>query len=422
MKNLVKLCLTLTTLIFCVETSAEGSYKTQPLQATVKALQVHRAGWALSYPVIYMNEAIEISFDMLDSDAEDLSYTILHCDADWSLSDLSVNEYLEGFQTNYIDNYEYSQAANVSYVHYQLQVPNASTRLLVSGNYLIIFKDENTGNEIAHACFSVVDQQATITGAVGGITTGGASDHMQQLNFSIDHGSYPIEQALTETKVIVKQNNSSHRTVQLSTPTYIYDGRLVYDNIPKLAFPGGDEYRYFDCSSTRFAGQGILDIQFFEPFYHINLRPNTCRYLLAYNYDDDINGKFLVRRQESNKEDIPLEADYVIAHFSLAMKDPILDGKVYLGGAFTYDALDKTTQMTYIPERQRYEADVLLKQGYYNYRYYVRDNRTGTLKSQPIERDAYAAENDYLIFFYHRPFGERYDRLIAFQVVNSLRE
>lgn len=403
---------------------AQKPYHTQAHKSNVKALQVHRTGWALSYPIIYLNnasETIQMSFDILDANTHQVSYTIVHCNADWRPSDLSANEYLDGFESNYIEDYDYSQAANIDYIHYRLQVPNAATRLLVSGNYAICFTDDDSGDTLATACFSIVDQQVDISGSVGGIAMAGPSDQMQQVNLNIDHSHYSIEQPITETQVVVRQNNSSLRQARLTTPSYIYDGRLVYDNLPALAFPGGDEYRYFDCASLRFAGHGIVDIQFFDPFYHINLRPNTCQHHLSYKYDDDINGKFLIRRQESDEADGDVEADYAVAHFSLAMEDPILDGKVYLSGAFTYDQLNSAHQMIYQAKRKRYEADILLKQGYYNYRYYVRDNRTGQLRSAPIERDAYAAENDYLIFFYHRPFGERYDQLIGYQVINSLK-
>ena len=75
----------------------------------------------------------------------------------------------------------------------------------------------------------------------------------------------------------------------------------------------------------------------------------------------------------------------------------------------------------YIEQSQTNQyAHVLLKQGYYNYRYYVVSNRDGQIKSDPIEMDAYQTENDYQIFFYHCPMGERYDRLIGYQVINTL--
>ncbi len=43
------------------------------------------------------NENIEIKFDFLDLDVHYFYYTIIHCNADWTPSDLSESEYLDGF-------------------------------------------------------------------------------------------------------------------------------------------------------------------------------------------------------------------------------------------------------------------------------------------------------------------------------------
>jgi hypothetical protein len=126
---------------------------------------------------------------------------------------------------------------------------------------------------------------------------------------------------------------------------------------------------------------------------------------MSYEYDDDINGKFLIRRQESDQEDANVEADYIVVHFTVPMDHPILDSRVYVGGDFTYNITDESTQMIYNVDRKAYLVS----------------NRNGEVKSAPIELDAFQTENNYQIFFFHRPMGERYDRLIGYQVINSLR-
>lgn len=403
--------------------SLSAQYKTQILQDHIKSLQVNRSDWNLSYPVIYLDrplDGITINFDMLEAEMHQITYTIIHCDAEWERSDLSVNEYLEGFQESFIENYDYSRSTNIDYVNYQLRIPNDDVQLTKSGNYTVVVYDQDNEDTLLTACFYIVEPLVTIYGAVGGIAHSGRSNAKQQLNFSIIHPNYPFGQPLVETKVVAFQNNSRHHQVISSTPTYIREGKLIYEQNPKFTFLGGGEYRTFEASSIRFKGQGIQDITFFSPYYHFTLRPSDIRYHKAYEFDNDINGKFVIRRQESADEDIDTEADYLLVHFSLPMEDPILDGKVYVGGGFTYDALDETNQMIYNTKTKAYEGHFLLKQGYYNYRYYVLSNWDGELKSAPIEMDAFQTENDYQIFFYHHPIGERYDRLIGYQVINTL--
>ena len=79
--------------------------------------------------------------------------------------------------------------------------------------------------------------------------------------------------------------------------------------------------------------------------------------------------------------------------------------------------------MTYNPQTKAYEKDLLLKQGGYNYLYAVvpygntstalnKNNNTKVMGT--IEGNAWETENEYAIYVYHRPFGSRYDKLIAF--------
>ncbi len=423
MNNIKYILLSVIGLFSCFAINAQ--YSTRPYQAKVNALQVYRSGWANSYPVIYANnasEAIQMSFDILDVNMHQVTYSVFHCNADWTPSDLSPNEYLDGFQSNYVEDYAFSQSTTVNYVNYQLQLPNDDVVLKLSGNYTVVFYDEDEQDTLATACFSIVDQRVDIVGSVGGLSVAGNSKKMQQLNFKVDHSNYAISQPIIETQVVVKQNNSSLHQVMNSTPTYIYADRLVYEQQPCFAFLGGDEYHLFETSSLRFAGKGIQDVSFFSPFYHANLRVDKCRSYLVYNFDNDINGKFLIRRQESDDDEMATEADYVMVHFALEMYPPLLDARIFVGGAFSYNMLDEAHRMRYNNDKKRYEGSVLVKQGYYNYRYYVVDNRTKAVLNAPVELDAYQTENDYLIFFYHRPLGERYDCLIGYQVINTLNK
>ncbi len=408
-------------LVFTLNIAAQ--FSTQPLSDKVKTLQVSRAGWSLSYPVIYLDrptDAIAISFDYLEAEMRQITYSLIHCDANWHVSDLSVNEYMDGFQGSYVEDFAYSRSTNIDYVNYQLSLPNQDVALRLSGNYVVVFFDEDEQDTLATACFSVVEPYVNINGTVSGISTRGSSGKSQQLNFTVSYTDLTIQQPLVETKVVVIQNNDDNTKVVENTPTYIHSDRLVYEQHPDFSFPGRGEYRHFEASSVKYASRGVADISYYSPFYHFNLRPADLRQLSNYEFDEDINGKYVVRRQESENEDAATEADYIVVHFTVPMTQPIWDGKVYVGGNFLYNAVDKTSQMTYNTERKCYEASIMLKQGYYNYRYFVRSNRDGSIKSAPIEMDAFQTENDYQIFFYYHELGERYDRLVGYQLINSL--
>lgn len=56
----------------------------------IKTVQIHEATWEYSAPIINLNsnEQIELSFDDIDGDQKQYSLSFIHCNADWSPSEL----------------------------------------------------------------------------------------------------------------------------------------------------------------------------------------------------------------------------------------------------------------------------------------------------------------------------------------------
>ena len=69
--------------------------------------------------------------------------------------------------------------------------------------------------------------------------------------------------------------------------------------------------------------------------------------------------------------------------------------------------------MTYIRARGRYEAQIPLKQGAYNYQY-VTTTSSGIHSTEAIEGNKHETENEYRVAVYLRPAGARADRLIGY--------
>ena len=72
-------------------------------------------------------------------------------------------------------------------------------------------------------------------------------------------------------------------------------------------------------------------------------------------------------------------------------------------------------KMRFDEQEQMYVAEILMKQGYYNYLYlFVPD---GSSEGSTIEAEGsfYQTENEYTIFVYARLQGERYDRLLGYR-------
>lgn len=115
------------------------------------------------------------------------------------------------------------------------------------------------------------------------------------------------------------------------------------------------------------------------------------------------------------------KSDYGNVIFTLETVSPFRNHDVYIVGAFNDWNLSLDNKMTYDETYRAYQGDVFLKQGFHNYMYAMVDKKTGEVSFQDTEGNFFQTENNYTIFIYYRPFGERYDRLVAVQAINSNR-
>jgi hypothetical protein len=111
-----------------------------------------------------------------------------------------------------------------------------------------------------------------------------------------------------------------------------------------------------------------------------------------------------------------------LTKFSLKTINTFNNGKIYLFGGFTNWQILPEFEMKWNAETLRYENELWLKQGYYNYYYaYVRDNANGLIDITDLEGSYSQTENDYYIFVYFKQQSENFDRLLAVFKKNSIK-
>jgi hypothetical protein len=106
---------------------------------------------------------LEISFDELSHDVHQYTYTLLHLNANGQVSGLSSYEYVGGFTTAEITDYETSLNTSQLYTHYSFTIPNENMTLKTSGQYLIkVYEDGNQDKVVAQVPITVVEPSAVI--------------------------------------------------------------------------------------------------------------------------------------------------------------------------------------------------------------------------------------------------------------------
>ncbi len=411
--------LSLLSLFSLLNISAQKIYQTEISSKLIKTLQVKQEGHIISDPIIELNgeDLIEINFDAMDHNYNRFAYSIIHCDADWKQSSLSPIEYMDGFQGLTIEDFANSITTTTQYTNYRLLLPNDDIQLKVSGNYVVqVYKEGQPDIILLTACFSIVEPLVSISTTVSGNTMIDVNREHQQVSFSINHRNLPITYPQTDLKIFVLQNNRKDNLITNLKPTTILDGQLVYDHNRDLIFEAGNEYRRIEFLSNKYNGMGVQDIQYHNPYYHIQLIPDHVRNNVSYQYDQDQNGHFFIRCSNCNDPDT--EADYYIVHFAL-LSDPLPDGIMYLNGDIYNNVLGEDSKMGYNFDTGCYEKSVLLKQGIYNYQYLFVPNTETKGQTGIIEGNFYQTENQYTILVYFRPMGSRYDRLIGISTIKN---
>ena len=353
---------------------------------------------------------LEVSFDEMSHDVHQYTYTVCHADRYWKPDALLSSEYLGGFTTRDITDYEHSLNTQQIYTHYSLTIPNEDMSLKLSGNYILtIYEDGNPENVIATQCFYVVDQQVQMNANITPNTDIELSGRYQQLEVEINktQGNTPRN----DYSLCVQQNGRLDNAVYDVVPTLVGTNKLQWNHCRELIFEGGSEYRHFDIYSTYLAGDGVDRIIYEQGDYHALLYIDGIdegTYIHRY----DAHGQYRINAERTDYDDT--EAEYMWVHFVLPKQDPWFTGAVYVGGDLFNNRMTLANRMQYDNENRCYYLNALVKQGGYDYQYWFVEKGKNKATLQPVEGSHWQTRNEYTLLVYYKPFGARYDQLVGF--------
>lgn len=389
------------------EVSAPGYIKSITFQGETKQSQL---------PILQLGQQMVLEFDALNGDEEDFYYKIEHFDYNWEPSQLMQSEFLNGIDNQRIRNYENSFNTYQIYSHYTLRIPNQQTRgLKVSGNYMI--KVYNDLDELVFSRkFMVQENLATVGVSIKRARDVRQVETMQGVDIVINSGNILFNNPQQTVKTLIIQNNNLNTAISNVPPQYTLGNELVYKYTNETLFEGGNEYFYFENKDIRGANVAVQYIELNE-IYSNYLFANIPRRNKPYTYNPDINGNFLITAIDADKPSI--EADYAWIHFSLLMDKLAPNQAVHVYGNFNNYAIEASTKMTFNPKNSLYEVPIILKQGFYNYKYVVVNTQSGAVNGSAISGSFWQTENDYKVLVYYRDLGARYDRIIGLGEANS---
>ncbi|SNZ00771.1 type IX secretion system plug protein domain-containing protein [Flagellimonas pacifica] len=366
------------------------------------------------FPVIKLGESLNLEFDDLTASEQDYYYKIIHCNYDWTPSQLLKSQYLVGADNLRIIDYENSYNTLQPYSNYRLTIPNNNLRLKVSGNYLI--EIYNSYGELQFSRrFVAYRDLVKVGGTVKRSRDFNFLNEKQVVQFKINTSGFQVVNPKKEIKIAILQNHFWPTALYNIKPQFTLGNELVYKYDQETSFYGGNEFLNFDTKDLRSPTFAISKVEFKELYNHY-LFTNEYRNDEVYTYFPDINGDFLVRTLQG--DDVSREAEYSNIHFSLPYSNEIGLDNVYVVGKFNNYDLGEENKMIFNDENGKLELTLPIKQGFYNYKYVV-ERQDGAIDLNYISGNFHFTENNYLILVYYRNFGELYDSIIGIGSANS---
>ena len=423
-------------LLFACISGMHAQTHTRTFNENIRTLRVERQVLLLENGIVdgsNPENTLHISFDEMSHDVHFYTYTVQMMNGGMSAT-ASLNggmlssEYLRGFTTRDITDYEHSINTSREYTHYWFDFPNEDMAITKSGNYrLTIYEDGNPDNRVAEVDFCVVEPMVKIDTKVRANTDIEFNGRYQQVDVDVDFKPAGIRYQPSEISVVVTQNNRQDNSVTMTQPTFVEPNRLRYINNKALIFEAGNEYHHFDAFSCFYAGYGIDRVYHEMGDYHALLFPNEIT-KGQYIHEFDSDGRFVVNAERTNDSDT--EAEYMWVYWTVPAEKPWFDGMLYVGGDIFGNELSLRNRMQYDAETKCYWLTALVKQGGYDYQYWFvpkvpRDQVPSTKVNQSkatlqrTDGSYWQTENEYAVYVYWRPFGARYDRLVGLQILKS---
>jgi hypothetical protein len=380
----------------------------------IQTVMIRSTSWELSAPVLELGseQRLELIFDDLSGKQNSYGYTLVHCDAGWNRSDLEPQEYLSGLGQGSLYESDPSLNTTYDYFHYRLVLPEEECMPVISGNYaLVVFDTDEPDRVVITRRFFIVEDLMQLDGRVIQPATGDFRETGQQVHFTLIHDNLPIQDPLRDLDIVVRQNGRDDNIIKSIKPSFIFPGKIEYARAEEGIFPGGNEFRTLDIKSLKYQTENIASMDFQNPYYHVYMKPDKSKENSPYFSKVDLNGRYFINREKAQKKH--LEADYVYVHFCLEQPYPLQE-EVYVAGELTNWSASGSNKMEYNAGKKCYEANVLLKQGLYDYAFAVSDKARGQLNLEVFEGNYYETVNDYEIFVYLHDSRSGYDRLVGY--------
>jgi hypothetical protein len=385
-------------------------------EENIKTVMLHPPGAGvrdnLQAPVAPLSrQNLILEFDDIQESRNNYYVKLFHCNADWTKSPLLDLDFMPVYNEFNVNDYQYSNNTYLPYVHYRFQVPAVK----LPGNYLVmVYRDGNKDDVVLTSRMMIFDSRATLAPNNNLVGNSALTATNQQINFTIGYRDLQVFNAMDNFKVVIRQNQRWDNARFNVKPSFIRDDiqQLEYRFFDQdKQWLAGNEFRFVDFRSLISPGRNTGSIDRTQKPFVLKVQTDQSREGLAYAQYQDLNGNFAIENLDYH--DPALSSQYIFVDFTL--NTPQLQGaNVFVVGNYNHYARTEENKMKWNKATSSYETSIVLKQGWYDYTYYV---ESSTLPSTYFEGSHYQTENFYDVLIYYKSLTPMADLLVGYFVV-----
>jgi hypothetical protein len=379
-----------------------------PQRESVRTVQLYRGSDERNFPITTLRsgEPLTLEFDRLRTEGRPLSIYFYHADRSWT-RDLSPSQFLESYHNDKLLDYRRSQGTVVPYVHYEYRFPNDDIRFRMSGNYVLrVTKQGQRDSVLFERAFFVTDEAGNLRMGTESIPIPGQRQQSVRPVARFDPPADLRGDPFGYTVCFVRNGRLPDTRCQ-DRPLVGQQPTLAFELDRRQAFDPTTADYTVDLGNLR-AGPSIENTDRTVTPFQVLLEPDYAQFS-GRDLDTDLNGQIVVRAALGGYANPELRAEYVRTTFAFVPpKEQPLSGAVVVTGSFAGMDADRGTRMEWRPGRQRYEGNILLKQGQYQYFY----SATDPLFKRAVQQSQPRRQNTYTTFVYYQDPSLRTDRLL----------
>lgn len=380
-----------------------------PPVRSIRTIQLYPGDDERRLPITSLREGppLTLEFDLMEAQGRPLTVRFQHANRQWE-EDLAPSRALESYTDDALVEYQSSRGTQVEYTHYTYRFPNDDIRFRTSGNYVLQVTERGRRDSVLfEQAFFVTEGEGTLEARLETFPIPGQQLPSVRPLAQFDPPSSLRGDPFGYTACFVRNGRFDDVRCE-ERPRLASQPRLEFEMDRRRAFAPLTADYTVDLGVLQ-GGRRIERTDRTSSPFRVLLEPDYARFSGG-RPEALLNGQIVVRNAVRGRANPALTAEYVETTFAFVPpNEQPVQGGLTVAGSFSGMTPARGTEMRWVAGRGRYEGEVLLKQGQYQYFYASED---AALTEEMRRTQSRRRDNVYATFVYYEDPSRGTDRLL----------